>query len=362
MLNKRFKYEPDYAVLPGDTLLETLEYFNISQAEFAQRTGRPLKTINGIIKGYVAITPESALQFEKVLGVPASFWINLESNYQEQIARQRERDTLAQQINWLNQIPIRDLIKNGWIKDTEDKIACIQEVLSFFGVASVDAWRKNYLDPQVSYRKSAAFKTDPVVAAAWLRKGEIEALKIECKDYNEARFTSALKEIRLLTVKSPDVFESKMVQLCAESGVALTFIKELPKCPVCGATRWLSPKKALIEMTLRYKSNDHFWFTFFHEAGHIIKHGKRDVFIDVEKVDNNDIKEAEANKFARDLLIDPISYKKFTNSNKVFSEVKVKDFAEQIGIAPGIVVGRLQHDGKLPYSYLNKLKTKFIWA
>ena len=362
MLNKRYKYKPDYAVPPGDTLLETLEYHNISQAEFAKRTGRPLKTINGIIKGYVAITPESALQFEKVLGVPASFWINLESNYQELIARQRERDELAQQINWLKEIPVKELKKNSWINETEDKIACVQEVLSFFGVASVDVWRKSCLEPQVSYRKSTAFETDPASAAAWLRKGEIDALKIECKEYNEARFTIALKEIRSLTTSPPDEFQSKMVHLCAYSGVALTFVKELPKCPVCGATRWLSPKKALIEMTLRYKSNDHFWFTFFHEAGHILKHGKRDIFIDTDKLDDDNIKEAEANKFARDLLIDPISYKKFTQFNPIYSEVKVRTFAEQIGIAPGIVVGRLQHDGKLPYHYLNKLKEKYVWA
>jgi len=361
MVNKNYKFDPDYAVPPGNTLLETLDYLNISQAEFAKRTGRPVKTINEIIKGKAAITPESALQFEKVLGVAASFWINLESNYQENLARQREKQLLAEQVDWLKEIPIKEMFKYGWISQLNDKVACVQEALTFFGVASVDAWQSQCLNPQAAFRKSNAWQTNSGSLAAWLRKGEIESQEIECDKYCKTTFKEVLIKIRSLTVLPPDEFEQRLIDLCASAGVAVVFVKELPKCPVSGATRWISQNKALIQMSLRYKTDDHFWFTFFHEAGHILKHGKKEIFLEG---DSNDVqKEAEADEFAAEFLIPKTELDAFKKrTSPYYSAIKINFFAKDLGIAPGIIVGRLQHESIIPYTNLNKLKRKFEWA
>ncbi len=361
MASKRYAFEPDYAVPPGNTLIELLDSLGINQAELARRTDRPKKTISGIVRGNVSITADTALQFEKVLGMPASFWLNLEYNYQESLARIKEKEELAGALEWVKQIPVKEMQRYGWIKETNKPIELAQELLSFFGVANVAAWENQWCSPEATYRKSPVFSLNPGSVAAWLRKGELGAQKIKTESFNKFNFLSALEAIRDLTVTTPEIFELQMVKLCADSGVALVFTKELSKCPVYGATRWLSPKKALIQMSLRYKFNDHFWFTFFHEAGHIIKHGKRDAFIDTKKINNDDKKEEEANKFARDYLIPPSEYKQFTALTPI-SEAKVRKFAEKIEIHPGIVVGRLQHDGHIPYSHLNRLKDKFRWA
>ncbi len=156
---------------------------------------------------------------------------------------------------------------------------------------------------------------------------------------------------------APEAFQPEAIRLCADAGVAVAFVPELPKVRASGAARWLSPTKALIQVNYRYKTDDQLWFTFFHEAGHILKHGKRDVFIEDGELQND--KEAEANKFAADFLIPPLEYRRFTSRTGHYRKTEIIEFAEQLEIAPGIVVGRLQHDGKLPPQNCNELKRHF---
>ncbi|RJX19557.1 MAG: addiction module antidote protein, HigA family [Ammonifex sp.] len=358
-------FHPDYTIPPGVTLLEVIESLDMNQAELANRTGRPVKTINEIIKGKTAITPETALQLERVLGVPASFWNNLERNYREALARREERIRLENQIEWLKQFPVSAMIRNKWIQKRKDDSEQLQEVLSFFGVVSPEAWEVTWLTPQASFRKFNSFKINPGAIAAWLRKGEIEALKIKSMPFNKNRFREALFEVRKLTKEPIETFVIRAKELCAQAGVVVLFIQELPMCPVSGAARWLSPEKALIQLNIRYKSDDHLFFSFFHESGHILRHGKRELFIDTFSEenghDNPDKQEEDANRFARDFLIPPEAYRKFCAANR-FTYSIVSDFARQLGVAPGIIVGRLQHDKIIPFNYLNKLRRRLQWA
>lgn len=353
-------YMPDYVSPPGETLLDTIEALGMTQVELAERTGRPTKTISEIIRGKAAITPETALQLEKVLSVPASFWTNRERHYRESLARREEELRFQQRIEWLKKLPVSAMCKKGWIDRFEDKVLQLQEVLRFFAVASPEAWEDVWCGPEVAYRKSKAFESDPGAVAAWLRKGEIDAQAIRCNSYDPAAFRQVLFYARSLTIELPEVFQAQLVQQCASVGVAVVFVPELPKARVCGATRWLNPQKALIQLSLRYRTNDVLWFTFFHEAGHILHHRKRDVFIE----SNEDVgtkEEIEADRFSADFLIPRSKYDAFLRSN-IFNESKIRRFAHEVGIAPGIVVGRLQHDGKLPHNHLNGLKQRYAWA
>ena len=193
---------------------------------------------------------------------------------------------------------------------------------------------------------------------SWMRAGEILAERIETKPFKKSIFKKNLANIRKLTLESPGNFEPEMKKLCAESGVALVFLPEFDKTHLSGVTRWTSQEKALILMSLRYKTNDHFWFTFFHEAAHILLHGKKQTFIDVTKNNDPDEQEEEANRFARNILIPDIEYNKFKRKG-VFNTAAIVQFANKMEIHPGIVVGCLQHDGKIGYSFHNQLKNKF---
>lgn len=358
------QYTPDYVSPPGETLIEVLEERGMSQAELAERTGRPKKTISEIINGKAAITPETALQLERVLNIPASFWNNRERRYQEFLAGQEEQERLEKQVAWLDQIPVKAMIKSGWIRHFTDKVEQMRDVLNFFAVASPEQWESRWCRNHVYFRKSQAFQSDSGAIAAWLRRGEIEAADIPCAIYDANKFKEALLQIRSLTVESPEIFQPEVVRLCAEAGVAVVFVPQLPKTRASGATHWLNSDKALIQLSLRYKTNDHLWFAFFHEAGHILLHGKRDFFLEgksVGSIEDQD-KEQEANKFAEDILIPPTKLKKFLESGQQCSKASIEKFAAEIGIAPGIIVGRLQHDGILLLSHYNDLKQKFEWA
>ncbi len=164
-----------------------------------------------------------------------------------------------------------------------------------------------------------------------------------------------------MTVESVDFFQQELVRLCANAGVVVVFVKALPNTRICGATRWLTPTKALIQLSLRYKTDDQFWFTFFHEAGHILLHGKRQVFLETEQKDSEK-EEIEANKFASDTLISREQWKQFIAQNSSRTKAGIEEFAEKVGIAPGIVVGRLQHEELLPFTHCNQLKRSLGWA
>lgn len=357
------QYVPDRVSLPGTTLLETLNGLGISQADLSERTGRSKKMINEIIKGKAPITPKMSLELERVLGAPASFWNNRERHYRESLARIEEQSRLQDQVKWLETIPVNVMVKWGWIKKFKEKVLQLQEVLSFFGIASPDQWSvvTQSLGRQVAFRKSEAFEVDNGALMAWLRKGEIEAKNIPCEPYDEKKFRSMLQTIRRLTVEPPDVFQQGLMDRCSTCGVAVVFVPELSKTRVSGATRWVTPSKALIQLSLRYKSDDHLWFSFFHEAGHILKHGKKEIFIEGASLGMHEGKEDEANRFAADFLIPRPGYNRLIK-NSPFSKVKILHFASQLGLAPGIVVGRLQHDKHLPVTHCNDLKKRFKWA
>jgi HTH-type transcriptional regulator/antitoxin HigA len=359
----RNQYTPDYVSPPGETLIEKIEELGMSQAELARRLGRPKKTINEIIRGKTAITPKTALQLERVLGIPARFWNNREQQYRQYLAREEEENYLRNDVDWLQRFPVKEMITMGWIRAFDDKVRQLQEVLEFFGIASPQQWETVWSPSFVAFRKARTFDSDPEALSAWLRQGELEAQEIQCRDYSTKDFQATLRRVRQLTQEPPEKFQPELVNVCAEAGVAVVFIPQLPKARVSGATRWLTPTKALIQLSLRYKKDDHLWFTFFHEAGHILLHGKRDIFI--EDDDSDGAEEQEADEFAAKTLIPPSALNSFLEGwtpGRYPSKKDIRAFADEIGVAPGIVVGRLQHDELVPYTHYNDLKRTFKWV
>jgi HTH-type transcriptional regulator / antitoxin HigA len=352
---KRYEYTPDAVTAPGETLLEVLEDRAISQAELSERTGRPKKTINEIVKGKAAITPDTALQLERVLGIPAAFWSSLERNYREHLARLDERARLEDSGAWLRTFPVDEMAKRGWIRRETDPVEKARALLDFFGVASPDQWHQVAESAGARFRRSAAFESDTGSMLAWLRMGTVQAQKLACGPFDKDSFLAVLPEIRLLTASHPAEAFPMAVDLCSRVGVAVVLVRELKGSHVSGATRWMSSEKALIQLSDRYKKDDFFWFAFFHEAAHILKHSKRTIFLEGNRADAEIQEEAEANKFAADFLIPPVEWNRIKRWSR-YTKAKVRLFSSHLGIAPGIVVGRLQHEHLLPHSHLNGLK------
>jgi len=351
------KSQSDVVSPPGETLGKMLDERGMSQAELAERTGRPKKTINEIVKGKASITAETALQLERVLGAPAAFWNSREREYQEHLARAKEVRELRGKTDWLRRVPLRELINRGWVREEEDKVSQLREVLMFFGIASPEQWRTVYQSPQAAFRRPPDFEVDERTLSAWLRRGDIEAQRLRCAEYDEPRFRDALGEIRELTRKRPAVAIPAARDVCTQAGVALVVVPHFPGCPVQGASRWLTPSKALIQLSLRSKTDDVFWFGFFHEAGHILLHPKRQGFLD-DKRDGKSEWEEEADRFAADTLIpeEGFAYLQDLLGSGKASHAKLEKAARTLGVSPSIVAGRLQHEGVVPQNHFNRLK------
>ena len=360
MSSAPYRYEPDYAVPPGEILEEHLDVRQLSQAEFARRCGRSPKMISEIIAGKAPVEPATALQFEKVLGVDAGIWMGIETDYRLHEERQAEVRKAAEQAEWAKKFPIADLVKRGIAPKPTSNTDRVSALLSFFGVASVEAWGNKRRRSEAAYRRSPSFKSDEFALETWLRLGELEAERVECADYDAARFRQALNRVRTLTAAPTDATFTQTEDLCKEAGVALAIVRPLPKTALSGVARWLTPRKALIQLTARHMSDDQLWFSFFHEAAHLLLHSKKDVFVHEGSGASSRI-EIEANEWASNFLVPRQHWDEFVDSS-AFTRSDVSRFAEEQGIAPGIVVGRLQYEKRLPWSHLNDLKASLSWG
>jgi addiction module HigA family antidote len=298
------QYFPQSRPHPGETLLEKLEEMKMGPKEFALRAGKPEKTIIAVLKGESSITADMAVQFENITRIPAHFWMNHQRGYDEFIARKKRQAVIRQATPWVKQFPLEDMITKGWLPQVKTMQEKTMEMLSFFGFSNHKAWEEYYFKQQlkVAFRISLAHTKDPFAVSAWLRQGEIKASELNAKKYSEKKFKEALPLLKSMMVNHPDKSFNQLQTICLEVGVKVVKTSSLNNAPISGATRWLSDTP-LIQLTENYTPTDNFWFTFFHEAGHILLHGKKDVFLEnLEYSDKDNQKEKEADSFAKKWL------------------------------------------------------------
>lgn len=359
IMNKDIEIAKSLLSPPGDTLQEHLDFIGMKQNELAERMGRPKEKINDIIKGRESITTETAYQLEKVLDIPASFWMNRENEYRQELYEIEQQEALEEQREWAARFPLRDLKKMGFLPDIRSSAKLIEPLLKFFGIASPEEWKRIYVDEEVSvaFRVSLAHTQNPEALSAWLRIGELEAKKLELPSFDKKRFRASLETVKELAYEMSDGFEKQLKEICAEAGVALVYTPNLPKAPISGATRW-HQNVPIIQLSGRHKTDDHFWFTFFHEAGHILLHGKKDIFLeDLEGAENDREKEEEANNFATKWLLTEKELQEILDvGNADYDDIRA--FADKFRTPIGYIIGRLQYAGYIEYSEGNKLKRK----
>lgn len=342
-------YQPADLPVPGETLRETIEELEMSQSKLAARTGLTLKHINQIVMGHAAITAATAIAIERATGVPASFWNKLEADYQDHKVRAQEIDELALHSDWLDQMPIKDLRSRGYVTATaRNPGRLLQEVLAFFGVGSVAAWETSWDQPAAAFLQSGAYTVDPRAVAAWLRLGEIEADELaksqDVQPFDRAQLRAALPTFRTMTTLTPTEFFPELVGACAAAGVCLVIVRDVAGTRASGASRFVSPNRAVVQLSNRGKRNDKFWFALFHELAHLLLHSKKDTFMQFDGATPKGAGaafEEEANDFAGRLLI-PLEAE--AELAAIRTPADARALAARLGIAPGIVAGRYQRE------------------
>lgn len=354
-------FTPDWYSSPGETINEFIDNHNISLSDFAQKMRLSISEVNSLLQGQMRISLAIAQRMAELFGTTTKFWINREMQYREDLLRFKKLYSSEDEVNWLKEIPVRDLLKFGWIDKENFSVNKVAECLKFFSQPNVEAWRQSYnsLFSLAAYRTSYTFDSQIGAVASWLRQGEILAENIDCKKWNAAKFAKSLPQYKsLTTLKNPAEFIPKMVDIGRECGVAIVVLRAPNKCRVSGATRFISSDKALLLLSFRYLSDDHFWFSFFHEAGHLVLHGNRATYIESSEMGISQ-DEIEANEFAAKTIIPDELKNEFLTLKA--NDKEVIRFSRKANICPGIIVGQMQHLQLIRRNQLNHLKRRFKW-
>ncbi len=359
VLEERNGWTPDWATHPGEHLAEYLDARGWSQAEFARLADLTPKLISEIINGKNPVTPETAIKLERVLGLKDYIWLGLQRDWDLHQARQKALEVAPEQKTWLGRFPIKDMKAKGLLPDTTSDGSLLDALLRLLGVGDPLAYASKCKSFAVQHRRSGSFQSLPDHVFTWLMLGEQRARAMNLPPYDERKFLDAVSEIRGMTREQPRIFQPRMKRLCAEAGVAVLFLKPLGQTRLFGSAWWIDGnQRAVIQMSLRMKTNDHFWWTFFHECGHVVLHRGKN-FADDQNAQGDGV-EAEADQWAEQII-----YRKqlpYILANPPRTEASIRRLADELDLHPGIIVGMLQHYSRVPFRSLNHLKAKFRWA
>jgi plasmid maintenance system antidote protein VapI len=352
---------PRWASPPGDTIRDALGELPLDPRVLAAALGLAHEELDAFLAGEIALTIRRAERLASRIGGSIEFWMTRDGQYRE------DRSRVAADA-WAQRLPLKDMTTFGWISaNAEDWVGQIDACLRFFDVATPEVWKADHeaLLKRTRFRSSRhVLEPDEFAVAAWLRQCEVELLKVRCRGWDRDAFAALLPQLLPLTrERDPRRFLAALQARCAEVGVAVGVIRPPRGCPVSGAARQLVNGVPSIALSGRYRADDHLWFTFFHEAAHLLLHGLDALYVDVFELDYvapPSADEAEADNFAGTLLV-PTEYEdRLLRARQ--SPLELRSIASEIGISLGIVIGHLQYRGALEYNTrLNRLKNRYKW-
>lgn len=356
-------FEPDWASPPGETLRDLQTVLGISGAEVARQLEMTSEQLQRLRSGSIPILYDTATKLASMFGTRPDFWLRRESQYRVALTRLLERskpDVARQQ--WVEALPVADMVRFGWIDAKKAKANKIGACLEFFAAENVTQWQNQYsrLLAQAAFRISHSFNSQQGAVAAWLREAEIRAASMSCRRWDAHSFEASLPIIRKLTRKAdPKDFIPTLLDICAKNGVALVTLRTPKGCPASGAARFIEPERAMIVLSLRHFSDDQFWFTFFHEAAHLLLHGDAEAFVDGldEASDGCEGQEQEANRFALNQLVPPEHQHEL--DIVTLEHRSIIRLAMRLGVSPGIIAGQLHHRGRVPQNHFRGLVRNF---
>lgn len=354
-------FQPDWVSPPGATILDLLEERGATVGDFASAVQRSTREVSELLYGSLALNEAWAKQLSDFLGASPDFWLRREEQYRSSVRRLAQPIDDAGAASWLAELPLADMVRFGWIDRGKNRGETLVNALAFFDVPSVDSWRNRYklALESAAYRTSAAFETRPGAVAAWLRRGEVAAREVDCQPWDAEKFRAALEPIRTLT-KQPDPakFLPELKALGRECGVSIIVERAPDGCRASGATKFLTPNRALMLLSFRYLADDQFWFTVFHEAGHLLLHSRQGLFLEgFESPDGS--AEKEADEFATRTLFTEAGLDELKTIP--LNQFAIARFAKRLGIGIGPIVGQLQEMGRVPFRHFNYMKVRYKW-
>lgn len=351
--------QPDWFSRPGDSLIAAIRRRGLTVAEVTEKLPGGREQLRGYIDGSLAIDRVAAASLTHLVGGSSQFWLQRQANYERDLDRATIAVPAEEATIWLNAIPMPGERPRASATE-ESRRAELRRRLAFFGVGTLAAWKHRYGRDRAAtnFRTSAAFASLDGAVSLWLRQGELEANLVDTSVWAPIALQSRLFEIiGLSRIAKPARFLPLLKRLLAEAGVALVVLRAPKQCKASGASKMIRPDKAMILLSFRYRSDDQFWFTVLHEIGHLLLHGARS-FVDADDTPE-DLNEREANEFAASSIVPARSRGLFEKIQRSYQDVV--RFAVSNGVGTGLVLGQLQHSGRVPRSRMNFLRRHWTW-
>ncbi len=361
-MNNMVQYKDIVAFHPGYYIADIIEEMGISQVEFAKRMGTTAKTLSCLLNGQANISNDLAKKLSVMMGTSADVWLNLQNTYDQKLIEIQQAKDFDEQENIARLIDYKYFIDVAGLPTTNIIREKIANFCKYFRVSDL----RIMLQPDflVNYRTGISNITEKntINSRAWIQTAINFSKNIKTEAYDAEKLRSYLPELRSMTIQKPEVFLPRMREIFAKCGVAFVLLPHLRNSGVNGAVKWINDERVVLAMNNRGLSADKFWFSLFHEIKHVFQHKVKTVFVSCtenEMIDVNNQLEKDADDFATNFLIPPSALKKFAPT-KYTSDEEIISFAKSIGIHPGIVVGRLQHEKIIPQNRCSKLKDKYV--
>lgn len=353
-------FEPRWAAPPGATVLDLMRERDIAVGDLASAVHKDPSAVSRFLHGVEPLTAEWAESLATVIGASAEFWLRREEIYRSDFKRLCQAAG-AHTSDWANTLPLKDMVRFGWIEKGHSQDETTLNACAFLGVVTTESFQRRYqgLLSSAAYRASSAYETVPSAVAVWLRQGEIDASALDCAPWDEVKLRSSIDTIRALSSEAnPAVFVPELQALLAKCGVALVVARSPQGCRASGAARFLNARKGVIQLSFRYLSDDQFWFTLFHEIGHMLLHADNGLMLEMDS-DQKTSTESEADAFALECLFARVGVEALRTVDT--SLRGILRLARKAGVSNGIVVGRLQALGRVSYKHFNYLKARYSW-
>jgi HTH-type transcriptional regulator/antitoxin HigA len=361
----KVEYENILAFHPGYYISDLIKDLDMTQDEFAKRINITPKNLSDLVNGKASISDRIANNLSLMLGTSIEMWLDMQKKYDQKVLEIERLKAQKQEEEYLSMIDYSYFEKLGVVQSTKDVGERISELFKYLNISSFKVFTKPFFERQfdaevAKFRKKQCADVRILLNSnIWIQTVINIGRKTETKPYSEKSLRDYLPQIRAMTLQDIADIIPNLCRILSECGVAFVLVPGLKNSGVYGATKWINKDKVVLGMTNRGQYADIFWFSLFHELGHVLQKRIKKTIVDFETSDNINDDEKEADQFARDRLIPPKEYQSFINK-RFFSKKEICSFANSIEIHPGIVVGRLQKEGYVHYSHLNMLKQRFV--
>ena len=341
---------------PGEYIRDELVARDWTQEDLAQIMGRPLQMVNEVVNGKRSITTDTAIDLGAALGTGPEVWLNLQTQYQLFQAGERgsSGEEASRRAALSAELPVRDMIKRGWISGSHDVDELEKEALEFIGVESLD----DLPSIRAAARRSSPQQNWTPKQLAWLcRVRQVaEAVGIDKTFVNDDATLEHIADLVHLSTTIESI--RQLPASLADVGIVLVIETPLPGSKMDGAALWVG-EVPVVALSLRYDRIDHLWYTLFHELAHIV-HGdaKTAVVLDDETTEREIEMENSANQLAAEWSLPGV-----VDGNLPRHLSGILDLAEELDVHPGLVVGRLHHLGSIgldgiPYNRFRNILVK----